>query len=153
LRCKPPRYSKGCGNYKAFCSSRNGDFELLSEVSSFFRYFGDTAKNDCRCNFLSEPKPCHSSINQYHIWACNWFCCFKPDWKCYCSIYLAITRPFRIGDRIKVFNGDGRVSDIWLLYTRLLLDNGDEMLVSNSSMVTTNIILRKKQKGEENQEQ
>jgi small-conductance mechanosensitive channel len=66
------------------------------------------------------------------------------------GIYLAITRPFRIGDRIKVFNGDGRVSDIGLLYTRLLLDNGDEMLASNSSMVTTNIILRKNEK--ENQE-
>ena len=70
------------------------------------------------------------------------------------GIYLAITRPFRIGDRIKVFNGDGRVSDIGLLYTRLLLDNGDEMLASNSSMVTTNIILRKNEKKEkENQEQ
>ena len=65
------------------------------------------------------------------------------------GIYLAITRPFRIGDRIKVFNGDGKVSDIGLLYTRLLLDNGDEMLASNSSMVTTNIILRKKEKEEE----
>jgi small-conductance mechanosensitive channel len=70
------------------------------------------------------------------------------------GIYLAITRPFRIGDRIKVFSGDGRVSDIGLLYTRLLLDNGDEMLASNSSMVTTNIILRKNEKKEEeNQEQ
>lgn len=67
------------------------------------------------------------------------------------GIYLAITRPFRIGDRIKVFNGDGRVSDIGLLYTRLLLDNGDEMLASNSSMVTTNIILRKNEE-KENQE-
>ena len=69
------------------------------------------------------------------------------------GIYLAITRPFRIGDRMKVFNGDGRVSDIGLLYTRLLLDNGDEMLASNSSMVTTNIILRKKEKEEGNQKQ
>jgi small-conductance mechanosensitive channel len=69
------------------------------------------------------------------------------------GIYLAITRPFRIGDRIKVFNGDGRVSDIGLLYARLLLDNGDEMLASNSSMVTTNTILRKKEKEEGNQKQ
>ncbi len=67
------------------------------------------------------------------------------------GIYLAITRPFRIGDRIKVFDQDGRVSDIGLIYTRLLLDNGDEMLASNSSIVTTNIILRKKER--ENQEQ
>ena len=69
------------------------------------------------------------------------------------GIYLAITRPFRIGDKIKVFNGDGRVTDIGLLYTRLLLDNGDEMLASNSSMVTTNIILRKSEEGKKNEEQ
>ncbi len=69
------------------------------------------------------------------------------------GIYLAITRPFRIGDRIKVFNEDGRVTDIGLLYTRLLLDNGDEMLASNSSMVTTNIILRKNEEGKKNEEQ
>lgn len=69
------------------------------------------------------------------------------------GIYLAITRPFRIGDRIKVFNGDGRVTDIGLLYTRLLLDSGDEMLASNSSMVTTNIILRKNEEGKKNEEQ
>jgi small conductance mechanosensitive channel len=62
------------------------------------------------------------------------------------GIYLAITRPFRIGDRIKIFDEDGRVSDIGLIYTRLLLDNGNEMLASNSSMVTTNIILRKKER-------
>jgi len=61
------------------------------------------------------------------------------------GIYLAITRPFRIGDRIKIFNEDGRVGDIGLIYTRLILDSGDEMLASNSSMVTTNIILRKTQ--------
>ena len=67
------------------------------------------------------------------------------------GIYLAITRPFRIGDRIKVFSENGRVNDIGLIYTRLLLDNGDEMLASNSSIVTTNIILRKKET--ENQEQ
>jgi small conductance mechanosensitive channel len=65
--------------------------------------------------------------------------------------YLAITRPFRIGDRIKVFDEDGRVSDIGLIHTRLLLDNGDEMLASNSSMVTTNIILRKKEDEKEKQ--
>jgi small conductance mechanosensitive channel len=69
------------------------------------------------------------------------------------GIYLAITRPFRIGDRIEVFNGDGRVTDIGLLYTRLLLDNGDEMLASNSSIVTTNIVLRKNEEGKKNEEQ
>jgi small conductance mechanosensitive channel len=42
------------------------------------------------------------------------------------GIYLAITRPFRIGERTKIFHEDGIVSDIGLIYTRLLLDNGNE---------------------------
>jgi small-conductance mechanosensitive channel len=41
------------------------------------------------------------------------------------GIYLAVTRPFRIGDRIKIII-DGRVSDVGLIYTRLLLDKGNE---------------------------
>jgi small-conductance mechanosensitive channel len=65
------------------------------------------------------------------------------------GIYVAAKRPFRTGDRIKIFI-DGRVSDVGLIYTGLLLDNGNEKLASNSSMVTTNIILRKKER--QNQE-
>ncbi len=60
------------------------------------------------------------------------------------GIYLAIARPFRIDDCIKVFGETGTVLDIGLLYTRIMLQNGDSMLASNSSMVTTNIILKKK---------
>jgi small-conductance mechanosensitive channel len=60
------------------------------------------------------------------------------------GIYLAIARPFRIGDKIKVFGEEGTVIDIGILYTRLLLDSdGDHMLASNSSMVSSNIILKK----------
>lgn len=58
------------------------------------------------------------------------------------GLYLAIVRPFKIGDTIRVFGQTGRVQDISLLYTRLILDNTqDEMLVSNSSMVTTWVVL------------
>jgi small-conductance mechanosensitive channel len=58
------------------------------------------------------------------------------------GLYLAITRPFRIGDRIMVFGQNGTVKDISLLYTRLILDiSQDEMLASNSSMVTTWLVL------------
>lgn len=60
------------------------------------------------------------------------------------GLYLAITRPFRIGDVIIVFGQKGRVTDISLLYTRLILDSSqDEMLASNSSMVTTWLVLIK----------
>lgn len=61
------------------------------------------------------------------------------------GLYLAIARPFRIGDGIKVFGQSGRVIDIGLLYTRLILEGSqdDEMLVSNSSVVTTWVVLVK----------
>jgi small-conductance mechanosensitive channel len=59
------------------------------------------------------------------------------------GMYLAIARPFRIDDRVKVFGEVGVVHDIGMLYTRLALENGDEMLASNSAMVTTTVILKK----------
>lgn len=59
------------------------------------------------------------------------------------GMYLAIARPFRIDDRIKVFGEVGVVYDIGLLYSRLILENGDRLLASNSSMVTTTLILKK----------
>jgi len=59
------------------------------------------------------------------------------------GMYLAIARPFSIDDRIKVFGEVGVVHDIGMLYTLLGLENGDEMLASNSSMVTSIVILKK----------
>lgn len=59
------------------------------------------------------------------------------------GMYLTITRPFKIGDRIKVFGEVGVVHDIGMLYTLLALENGDEMLASNTSMVTSTVILKK----------
>lgn len=60
------------------------------------------------------------------------------------GLYLAITRPFKIGDKIKVFGETGTVIDISLFYTRLVLDESqNEMLASNSSMVTTQVVLIK----------
>src|ERR687886_1011801 len=56
------------------------------------------------------------------------------------ALYLAITRPFKIGDRITVFGNTGVVYDIGLLYSKLQMDNGDIVLASNSSMVTTMVI-------------
>ena len=61
------------------------------------------------------------------------------------GIYLAIVRPFQIGDRIKVFGETGVVNDIGLLYTQLILENSDYMLASNSSVVSSQIILKRKE--------
>jgi small conductance mechanosensitive channel len=59
------------------------------------------------------------------------------------GLYLAITRPFKIGDRITVFGNTGVVYDIGLLNSKLLTDTGDVVLAPNSSMVTTMVIVNK----------
>ena len=58
------------------------------------------------------------------------------------GLYLAITRPFRIGDRVTVFGNTGIVFDIGLLYSRLRTDEADIILAPNLSMVSTTIIIR-----------
>ncbi len=59
------------------------------------------------------------------------------------GLYLAITRPFRIGEKVTVFGNTGIIYDIGLLYSRLRTDEGDVILAPNTSMVTTTIIIRK----------
>ena len=58
------------------------------------------------------------------------------------GLYLAITRPFRIGDKATVFGNTGIIFDIGLLYTRLRNDDGHIILAPNMSMVSTTIIIR-----------
>ena len=58
------------------------------------------------------------------------------------GLYLAITRPFRIGDKVTVFGNTGIIYDIGLLYSRLRTEDGDIILAPNTSMITTTIIIR-----------
>jgi len=58
------------------------------------------------------------------------------------GLHLILNRPFKIEDRITVLGNSGKVSDIGLLYSRLLMDTGDNVLVPNSLLITTSIILR-----------
>ena len=59
------------------------------------------------------------------------------------GLYLSIVRPFKIGDRITISSNSGIIYDIELLYTRLLTENGDIVLVPSSSMVSSTITLQK----------
>ena len=61
------------------------------------------------------------------------------------GMYLTITRPFKIEDRITVLGNSGKVSDIGLLYSGLLMDTGDTVLVPNN-IIDNNVnnIARKK---------
>jgi len=62
------------------------------------------------------------------------------------GMYIAITRPFKIGDRITVFGNTGKVSDIGLLYCILLMEDGDTVRAPSSLLLTTSIILREEKK-------
>jgi small conductance mechanosensitive channel len=62
------------------------------------------------------------------------------------GMYLTITRPFKIEDRITVLGNSGKVADIGLLYSGLKLDTGDTVLVPNTLLITTSIILREEKK-------
>ena len=59
------------------------------------------------------------------------------------GLYLAIIRPFRIGEKVTMFGNTGIIYDIGLMYSRLRTDEGDIILAPNTSMVTTTIIIRK----------
>lgn len=61
------------------------------------------------------------------------------------GMYLALTRPFKIGDMITVFGYSGVVRDIGLLNCELLMPNGDIMRAPSSSLVTTPVIILRKE--------
>jgi small conductance mechanosensitive channel len=60
------------------------------------------------------------------------------------GFYLSIMRPFKIGDKISISGNAGVIHDIQLVYTRLLAENGDIVLVPSSAMVTSTVILQRK---------
>jgi small-conductance mechanosensitive channel len=59
------------------------------------------------------------------------------------GLYLSIMRPFKIGDRITISSNSGVIYDIQLIYTRVLAENGDIVLVPSSSMLSSIVILQK----------
>ncbi|HEY7571741.1 MAG TPA: mechanosensitive ion channel domain-containing protein [Nitrososphaeraceae archaeon] len=61
------------------------------------------------------------------------------------GLYLSLTRPFKIGDRITVFGNTGTIVEIGLLYTRLLSDQGDTILAPSSALVNSAVVLHNEQ--------
>ena len=58
------------------------------------------------------------------------------------GLYLAVTRPFKMGDRVSVFGNTGIVFDIGLLYSKLKSDEGDIIIAPNLSMISTTVVIR-----------
>ena len=61
------------------------------------------------------------------------------------GLYLSTIRPFKIGEEITAFNNTGIIFDIGLISTKLKTNDNKTVLIPNSSMLTTTIVLNKKQ--------
>ncbi len=59
------------------------------------------------------------------------------------GMFLAIGRPFRIGDQITTSGVTGRVTDIGLMHT--ILDAGENWVLAPNSVILTGVLQRKKQ--------
>lgn len=59
------------------------------------------------------------------------------------GLYLSIARPFKIGDKITISSNSGIIFDIELVYTKLLTENGDIVIVPSSSMLSSTITLQR----------
>jgi small conductance mechanosensitive channel len=57
------------------------------------------------------------------------------------GMYMALTRPFKIGDMITVFGNTGKVNDIGLLNCDLLMRDGNIVCTPSSSMLKTPVII------------
>lgn len=57
------------------------------------------------------------------------------------GMYIALTRPFKIGDVITVFGNTGKVNDIGLLNCELLLKNDSILRVPSSSLLSTPVVI------------
>ncbi len=55
------------------------------------------------------------------------------------GMYVMLTRPFRIGDYVRIGGEEGIVREISLNYTRLLAPDGTRVLVPNRSVINQNV--------------
>lgn len=60
------------------------------------------------------------------------------------GIFLAISRPFSVGDEVKVKGVKGKVQDIGIMHT--VIDTGEDIVLIPSSIVVKEIIAKKKEK-------
>ncbi|NOJ28684.1 MAG: hypothetical protein DA328_00775 [Nitrososphaeraceae archaeon] len=59
------------------------------------------------------------------------------------GLYIAITRPFKIGDKITIFDKTGIIYDIGLLNSKLSNKDESIVIIPNLSIVTATIILHR----------
>lgn len=57
------------------------------------------------------------------------------------GLFLMISRPFKIGDKVTLSSEDGTVDDISTLFTTIIKDDGKRVLLPNNSVVGTKIVI------------
>lgn len=61
------------------------------------------------------------------------------------GVFLAITRPFRPGDRVTIGGNSGLVHDIGIMHT--ILDAGERYILIPSSTIVSSVVFRQKEAG------
>jgi small conductance mechanosensitive channel len=61
------------------------------------------------------------------------------------GLFLLISRPFKVGDKVTLNNEDGTVEDVSTLFTTIIKDDGKKVLLPNNSVVGTKIIIHPQQ--------
>lgn len=61
------------------------------------------------------------------------------------GLFLLISRPFKVGDKVTLSSEDGKVEDISTLFTTIVKDDGKKVLLPNNSVVGTKIIIHPEQ--------
>ncbi len=61
------------------------------------------------------------------------------------GLFLLISRPFKVGDKVTLNGEDGTVDDVSTLFTTLVKDDGKRVLLPNNSVVGNKIIIHPRQ--------
>ncbi|MEN3048037.1 MAG: mechanosensitive ion channel domain-containing protein [Candidatus Caldarchaeales archaeon] len=59
------------------------------------------------------------------------------------GLFILITKPFKIGDRVVIAGEEGTVDDISALFTVVVKDEGVGVLIPNNSIIGAKIVLKK----------
>jgi small conductance mechanosensitive channel len=123
----------------ALAAQRSG--QTAKSIRSLMRIVGSVALAAIAASYLSQNPILAASIATISAIVVG-FAAQNLIGNMIAGMYLAIIRPFKIGDKITVFGNTGRVYEIGLLLCELLMENGDTVRVPSSSLLTTSIILR-----------
>lgn len=60
------------------------------------------------------------------------------------GLFILITRPFKIGDRVKLAGEEGRVHEVAALYTKIVKDDGSMVLIPSNKIIGDKIFIIRK---------